>query len=186
MSNLLIQGPITEEVLFRSASIPLFLLSRASVKTIVFLTPAIFGLAHVHHFYESRVTNPHQSLLSAVLTSLFQLSYTWVFGSFATFLYLRTGSLLACIVAHAFCNWMGLPRVWGRVGRDGQTLIGVETGSRGKDDGEPIAAATPLRLNVFWTLAYYVILVLGAWGFYRYLWLLTESRGALIEFGSFP
>ncbi|RAL67636.1 hypothetical protein DID88_008385 [Monilinia fructigena] len=48
----IIAGPVTEEVLFRSASVPLLLLSKTPTTTIIFLTPVVFGLAHVHHFYE--------------------------------------------------------------------------------------------------------------------------------------
>jgi prenyl protein peptidase len=32
-----------------------------------------------------------------------------VFGAFATLLLLRTGTLLAPVVAHTFCNWQGFP-----------------------------------------------------------------------------
>ncbi|XVF07695.1 hypothetical protein REPUB_Repub06bG0162100 [Reevesia pubescens] len=38
-----------------------------------------------------------------------QLGYTVIFGSYASFLFIRTGNLVSPIVAHAFCNYMGLP-----------------------------------------------------------------------------
>lgn len=38
------------------------------------------------------------------------------------------------------------------------------------------------RLGIAWTVAYYVILVAGAFGFWRELWALTESSSALIQF----
>ncbi|MBA0660673.1 hypothetical protein Goklo_012650, partial [Gossypium klotzschianum] len=38
-----------------------------------------------------------------------QLGYTVVFGSYASFLFIRTGNIVAPLVAHAFCNYMGLP-----------------------------------------------------------------------------
>lgn len=37
-------------------------------------------------------------------------------------------------------------------------------------------------LGVGWTVGYYVLLVGGAWGFYRLLWTLTESGNALVTF----
>ncbi len=40
---------------------------------------------------------------------LFQAAFTTVFGWFAAYLLLRTGNLAAPLVAHVFCNWMGLP-----------------------------------------------------------------------------
>lgn len=40
------------------------------------------------------------------------------------------------------------------------------------------------RLNIAWTLAYYALLVAGAVGFYLLLFPLTQSSGALVDFGS--
>jgi prenyl protein peptidase len=39
----------------------------------------------------------------------FQLTYTTLFGAYASFLLLRTGHLTAAFVAHAFCNVMEVP-----------------------------------------------------------------------------
>ncbi|TAQ85648.1 hypothetical protein B7494_g6027 [Chlorociboria aeruginascens] len=123
----IVAGPVTEEILFRSASVPLLLLSQTSNTTTIFLTPIIFGLAHIHHFYEFRITHPHTPVIGALLRSLLQFTYTTLFGGYATFLYLRTGSLLNVILVHSFCNWMGFPRVWGRVSA-GETVIGPDYG----------------------------------------------------------
>ncbi len=38
------------------------------------------------------------------------------------------------------------------------------------------------NLGIGWTLAYYVILLAGAIGFWKELWFLTESSSALIPF----
>ncbi|KAH6624914.1 hypothetical protein B0J18DRAFT_195165 [Chaetomium sp. MPI-SDFR-AT-0129] len=116
----IVAGPITEEILFRTASIPLALLSPPSTSPpsptkIILLTPILFGLAHVHHFYEFRLTHPHVPIAHALIRSAFQFAYTTLFGAYATFLFLRTGSLVAVCAVHAFCNCMGLPQVWGRV-----------------------------------------------------------------------
>ncbi len=48
---------------------------------------------------------------------VFQLSYTTLFGSFASYLFLRTGSILPPITAHIFCNIMGLPQLGYEVSR---------------------------------------------------------------------
>ena len=147
----------------------------------VLLTPLYFGIAHIHHFYEFTLTHPHTPLLPALLRSLVQFTYTTLFGWFATFVFLRTGSLYAVILTHGFCNWTGLPRVWGRVessafigpvGRDGP--------ERGKEDRDEVQVAGG-RLGVHWTVAYYVVLVAGAMGFYKGLWPLTESGRALAK-----
>ncbi|CAN8096876.1 unnamed protein product [Discula destructiva] len=157
----LVAGPITEEVLFRSAAIPLMILARTSLTKTIFLSPLVFGLAHVHHLYEFRLTHPRVPLPAALLRSLFQLGYTTLFGAYATFVYLRTGSLLAVVGAHVLCNTMGLPRVVGAVA------------GRGKD-GEVVAVGRG------WSVAYYVLLLAGAVGWYRGLWVLTESGNALV------
>lgn len=115
-----------------------------------------------------------------MLRTLFQLTYTTLFGAYATFLYLRTGSLLAVVLVHAFCNWMGLPRFWGRV--EGEVaLLGGEAESK-RDDGKATVEVADGRLGIGWTVAYYVLLVAGAVGWYKGLWVLTSSPSALVPF----
>lgn len=122
------------------------------------------------------------------MRSLFQFGYTTLFGAYAIFLYLRTGSLLAVILVHAFCNWMGLPRFWGRVGAI-EPLVGPDVGendpSRKRDEAVKGTAAdlkVADSLGIWWTIAYYILLMGGAVGFYKYLWTLTESPSALVKF----
>ena len=178
-SDVLLQGPITEEVLFRSASVPLLLLSQTSNTTIIFLTPIIFGLAHVHHFYEFRISHPHTPVVSALLRSLLQFTYTTLFGGYATFIYLRSGSLLGVILVHAFCNWMGFPRFWGRI-TSGDTVIGPDVGGGKRDENGTVFNNG--RLGVMWTVVYYVLLVVGAVAWHKLLWPLTESVSPLTNF----
>ena len=178
-----VAGPLTEEVLFRSVIVSLHTHTSPmlSVATLVFATPLYFGIAHVHHFYEYTLTHPYTPLLPALLRSLIQFAYTTVFGWYATFIFLRTGSLWAVVLVHAFCNWMGLPRVWGRVG--GIEIEGGVVGGplRGKEDADARWSEDHGRLGWAWTIAYYVLLAAGAllWG--QALWPLTESSGALVE-----
>lgn len=129
----------------------------------VFLTPLYFGIAHINHLYEFKLANPFTPISAAIFRSVFQFTYTTIFGWLATFIYIRTGSLPAVILIHSFCNYCGLPRLWGRVegySRDGS--YGV--------------------LGIGWTVAYYVLLVTGALLFYEQIWRLTESSGALATF----
>jgi prenyl protein peptidase len=176
-----IAGPITEEVMFRSAIIPLHLLARISPGRIVWVAPLYFGVAHVHHFYEFRLTHPDTSVSAAVLRSVFQFAYTTVFGWYATFVYLRTGSLFAVILIHMFCNWCGLPRLWGRV----EAAVPIRpTFNRGKEDSDRSLEYSYGHLSIGWTVAYYALLVGGAIGFGCSLWSLTESLHALAEFTS--
>lgn len=175
-----VAGPVSEELIFRSAIIPLHLLAKASPGRIVFLAPLYFGIAHVHHFYEFRLTHPGTPVAAALLRSIFQFGYTTVFGWYATFLYLRTGSLLAIIIVHSFCNYCGLPRLWGRL----EIPVYVGPGSlRGKEDADPRSASVTLSKsgNVL-TVTYYALLIAGAITFYFQFWPLTESHRALASF----
>jgi prenyl protein peptidase len=144
------------------------------------LTPVIFGLAHVHHFYEFRITYPHTPIIGTILRSLLQFAYTTLFGGYVTFLFLRTGSLLSVVLVHAFCNWMGFPRFWGRVSA-GETVPTSDFG-----DAERIENHGPSRsneqLSIIWTVLYYVLLVVGAVSWWNSLWTLTESESALTIF----
>ncbi|KAF2085840.1 CaaX prenyl proteinase Rce1 [Saccharata proteae CBS 121410] len=177
----LVAGPITEELVWRSLLIPLHLLAALTPAKVIFTTPLYFGIAHIHHFYEFRLTHPDTPALPALLRSLFQFTYTSFFGFFASFVFLRTGSVWAVIAAHSFCNTMGLPRVWGRLGVE----AGVPSGSRdvgtGKKDDEGTSPAQDGRAGIGWTIAYYCLFFGGAYGFYKMLWPLTESTHALVD-----
>ncbi|KAF2462670.1 Abi-domain-containing protein [Lindgomyces ingoldianus] len=168
-------GPISEELIWRALIIPLHILAHVSGKKIIFLTPLYFGIAHVHHLYEFRLTHPHFPMHLAVLRSLFQFSYTSLFGFFVSFVFLRTGNLLSLILTHTFCNWMGLPRFWGRVGVEASVLNEPPSVVKKEDDDAPGSQSKGL----VWTVAYYIILVSGAVGFYWQLFPLTESSYAM-------
>ncbi|KKY38621.1 putative abi-domain-containing protein [Diaporthe ampelina] len=154
---------VAVEILFRSASVPLMVLARTPLARTILVSPLVFGLAHVHHLYEFRVTHPGVPLAAALLRSLFQLGYTTLFGAYATLVFLRSGSLLAVFAVHVLCNCMGLPRVWGW----------VEGWDRGPGGG-------PVALGRGWSVAYYLLLVVGAVAWWRQLWALTESGNALV------
>jgi prenyl protein peptidase len=159
------------------------LLSQSPLRQTIFLTPIIFGLAHVHHFYEFRLTHPQVPAAAALARSLFQLGYTTLFGAYATFLFLRTGSLLAVCAVHAFCNCMGLPQVWGRV-EPLPVLAGGDVGENG-GNGNGRKQQGEKRASILWSAAYYVLLVAGAVMWYRNLWVLSESRNALVPSSAF-
>lgn len=159
---------------------PLLLLSQTSNTTIIFLAPVVFGLAHIHHFYEFRITHPHTPILGAFLRSLLQFTYTTLFGGYATFIYLRTGSLLSVVLVHAFCNWMGFPRFWGRLSA-GESIIGPDIGE-GKRSEDRSSQTLTRQLGILWTVAYYLLLVVGAISWWKLLWVLTQSESGLTTF----
>jgi prenyl protein peptidase len=101
-------APLCEEMVFRACVCPILLAGGWSVSSTVFISPLLFGLAHMHHMLgmmRSRGLGMRESLLNAC----FQLSYTTVFGCLTGLLFLRTGHTVACILVHSFANIMGFP-----------------------------------------------------------------------------
>ncbi|XP_022767104.1 CAAX prenyl protease 2 [Durio zibethinus] len=104
----LVVAPLTEELVFRACMIPLLLCGGFKAYNVIFLCPTFFSLAHLNHMME--IYGRHNySLVKASMVVGLQLGYTVIFGSYASFLFVRTGNLIAPLVAHAFCNYMGLP-----------------------------------------------------------------------------
>lgn len=177
-----VAGPVTEELVWRSTLIPLHLLAGVSATRITFLTPLYFGIAHIHHFYEFCLTHPGTPVVQGLLRSVFQLSYTTIFGWYASFIFLRTGNVYAACIIHTFCNYMGLPRLFGRVKLKRQSKS-TSFSARGKEDSNLVrqdehAQQPPLH----YTIIYYALLLTGIYGFSRCLFLLTEGSPALTSF----
>lgn len=205
-----IAGPLTEELLFRSTILPVHILSplSKSPKRLIFLTPLYFGIAHIHHFYEFRLSHPDTALTPALFRTIFQFAYTTIFGWYAAFVYLRTGNLYAVFIIHAFCNYMGLPRLWGKVsfhspstqrqfrvmntrpvirGKDDAEVEPLSTDSTGKarsDHADTPAFSRRLDQRTKHTVIYYALLLTGVFGFARWLFPLTNFKDlALVKFG---
>ncbi|KAG6827525.1 hypothetical protein H0H92_011438 [Tricholoma furcatifolium] len=108
-----ILAPITEELVFRACVIAVYHMSGASAYRMIFLGPLSFGLAHAHHAWDTfnRYGRTASAAKRALMMSLFQLSYTTVFGFHCSYIFLRTGSIYPAISAHVFCNIMGLPDI---------------------------------------------------------------------------
>ncbi|KAI9016968.1 hypothetical protein BC832DRAFT_2004 [Gaertneriomyces semiglobifer] len=106
-----IVGPATEEIVFRACMVPVLHAAGASKTAIVFGAPLFFGIAHAHHGYElfHRLGATRDILTKVIASCAFQFAYTTLFGWYATLLLMRTGSILAPIVSHMFCNFMGVP-----------------------------------------------------------------------------
>ncbi|THU89427.1 hypothetical protein K435DRAFT_781595 [Dendrothele bispora CBS 962.96] len=92
-----IVAPITEELVFRSCILSIYLLAFPSSSSsltptkIILLSPLHFGLAHLHHAWETynRFGRTKTALKRAVLQSTFQMAYTTLFGALCAFLWLR-------------------------------------------------------------------------------------------------
>ncbi|XP_057979975.1 CAAX prenyl protease 2 isoform X3 [Malania oleifera] len=100
-------APITEELVFRACMIPLLLCGGFRIYTVIFLCPVFFSLAHLNHFFEL-YGQQNRSLLRASMV---------------------VGHLLAPVVAHIFCNMMGLPVLFSR--RNGIIVVAFVAGMVG-------------------------------------------------------
>ncbi|XP_021993844.1 CAAX prenyl protease 2 [Helianthus annuus] len=108
-----IVAPLTEELVFRACMISLLLCGGFKAYTVILLSPVLFSLAHLNHLLEYHMQQ-NTSLLKASMVVGFQLGYTVIFGSYASFLFVRTGHIAAPLVSHIFCNIMGLPAFFSR------------------------------------------------------------------------
>ena len=68
--------------------------------------------------------------------------------------------------------------------------MGPDTGDKRDDDATQPPREGLLKqpdeglkqLHIGYTVVYYILLVTGAYSFYRHLWVLTESKNALVDF----
>ncbi|CAL0321439.1 unnamed protein product [Lupinus luteus] len=121
-------APITEELVFRAGMIPLLLCGGFRPYSVILLCPIFFSLAHLNHFMEIYAKQNYR-IKKAVMIIGLQLGYTVIFGSYASFLFIRTGHLISPLVAHIFCNFMGLPVLFSR--RNGIVCIAFIMGFLG-------------------------------------------------------
>ncbi|EIM88052.1 uncharacterized protein STEHIDRAFT_55231 [Stereum hirsutum FP-91666 SS1] len=106
-------GPLSEELAWRSCVICVYHLAGASTNFLIFFTPLSFGAAHLHHAWEvyNQFGRTSQALKNAILSTVFQFTYTTLFGFHCAFLFVRSGSVIPPLLAHIFCNVMGVPQL---------------------------------------------------------------------------
>lgn len=103
-----IVAPFSEEFTFRACMIPI-LLGYYTPNQAVLISPLFFGVAHLHHMIER--IRQGQSVMTSFLVSLFQFTYTTVFGMYSALLFVKTGHFAAPFLVHSYCNFMGFPDV---------------------------------------------------------------------------
>jgi prenyl protein peptidase len=146
----LLVAPLTEELVYTSSIITILLQSTTvSTWTLIVLPPVFFSIAHIHHAYELHV-NKIAPLKVIIVSTLFQMLYTFIFGAFTDFIFLRQGNAWSCIIIHSFCNLMGVPN------------FSVDT-----------------RKFKYWNIVYYSLSLLGMYGFKFLLYPLTTSSNSL-------
>ncbi|XP_027186863.1 CAAX prenyl protease 2 isoform X2 [Cicer arietinum] len=87
-------APLTEELVFRACMIPILFCGGFKAYSAMILCPIFFSLAHLNHFMEIYVKQNYRIRKAAMIIGL-QLGYTVIFGSYASFLFIRTGWICA-------------------------------------------------------------------------------------------
>ncbi|VDD94519.1 unnamed protein product [Enterobius vermicularis] len=101
-----VMAPITEELAFRACAASLIREVFSPLFTIA-VAPLPFSLSHFHHVFDD--AKKGSDIWSAMRRRAFQALYSYVFGCYATFLFVRTENIISAIVSHSICNGMGLP-----------------------------------------------------------------------------
>jgi prenyl protein peptidase len=104
----LLLAPLAEEIVFRAGLVGPLLASGMHPTTVARVAPLFFGVAHIHHAY-LRIYQKGERAGGVAIATLFQFTYTSLFGTYVAHAYIRTGSVMAVFLSHAFCNTMGLP-----------------------------------------------------------------------------
>ena len=100
----IIVAPIVEEILFRGIFVP-FLIHNNYSKIFTFIyCSSLFGIAHLHHLIsEKNITK------KTIINSIVQVGFTTLFGMYSTYVYFNTESVIATILCHGYCNYLGFP-----------------------------------------------------------------------------
>ncbi|XP_037492181.1 CAAX prenyl protease 2 isoform X3 [Jatropha curcas] len=102
-------APLTEELVFRACMISLLLCGGFKIYSVIFLCPILFSLAHLNHWMEIYVRHNYSMLKASMVVGL-QLGYTVIFGSYASFLFIRTGMVTLAFVAGVVTfSWLLFP-----------------------------------------------------------------------------
>lgn len=112
----LVVAPAAEEIVFRGCMVYPLLSAGVRPSHAAWIAPLFFGAAHLHHAAARLGEGVPPGRVA--LGTAFQFAYTSLFGAYAAHALIRTGSVPAVVLCHAFCNCMGLPDLgfWQRTG----------------------------------------------------------------------
>ncbi|CAG8476905.1 1658_t:CDS:2 [Diversispora eburnea] len=110
----LIFAPFTEEFVFRSCMISLLYYAKVNCQPIIWISPLVFAIAHIHHAWEYYVNNGrnYNAAKIGIFSSIFQFAYTTIFGWYAAFIFMRTGNFIPTFFVHSFANSQGFPVIY--------------------------------------------------------------------------
>lgn len=122
----IVVAPTAEEWVFRACMCPLLEAAGFSFVQCVFLPPLLFGIAHMHHVFH-HIRDLGRSVAQAIVVVLVQFTYTSAFGAIAAFYFMTTKSIVGPILAHSFCNSMGVPDFAGAVNHETHRVLLIAT-----------------------------------------------------------
>uniref|UniRef100_A0A672FSC2 CAAX prenyl protease 2 n=1 Tax=Salarias fasciatus TaxID=181472 RepID=A0A672FSC2_SALFA len=105
-------APLTEELVFRGAMLPM-LVPCTGPTAAIFTAPLLFGVETSALAHTVEIQNDFRQVslnTGANSTEAFFL-YTSVFGAFTSFIFMRTGHVAGPVLCHSFCNSRGLPDI---------------------------------------------------------------------------
>lgn len=117
-------GPLSEELVYRGVIIAIYKNEGLNNTQILRENFLYFGLAHLHHAVMSWLGD-EVSLSRATTQGLVQLAMTGLFGTYACFWVLKTGSIWPAVVSHMVCNYYGPPRLSGPFWYQALTVAGL-------------------------------------------------------------
>jgi prenyl protein peptidase len=100
-------GPVSEEICFRLVLCTILESSELSTFSVVLFSAFLFSAAHLHHLLVNFFSE------KSISGNLFQLVYSFIFGIFAAFLFIKTQSIGGSLTSHILCNFVGqnLPEI---------------------------------------------------------------------------
>lgn len=95
-------APLTEEINYRFILLKLLCPCFSKLNSCL-ISSFLFGFSHFHHYVLD--TSKERTLFSTCC----QFTFTFLFGMFASSMYLKSGYIITPIVLHAICNFLCLP-----------------------------------------------------------------------------
>lgn len=111
----MVVGPIVEELVFRSVLLTLLEEYFGFLPiTALLVSSSLFSLAHAHRLIRRIIlAGIERKLLQlpaeVLVPSLVQCAFTFAFGLYVGFFFLKRRKVFVCILIHAICNCIGLP-----------------------------------------------------------------------------
>ncbi|CAG2161031.1 unnamed protein product [Oppiella nova] len=100
-------APITEELIFRGV-LSTLLVKCWSLRSTLIMSSLLFGFSHSHH-YIFEINDMRRVTARNYGPALEQMTYTTLFGMYASVVYFKSRLIISPILVHSFCNLMGFP-----------------------------------------------------------------------------